>query len=224
MAESSDTPRLFAGDQGLAFDREQAVEHLRAGDAVLAKLIDRVGPFAMQLERTTSVFGALAQAIVYQQLSGKAAATIYGRVCGLFPKSARGPKPEHILTASDGQLRSAGLSRAKLLALRDLAQKTADREIPTLTQVRRMEDAAIVESLTAVRGVGRWTVEMMLMFRLGRQDVLPLDDYGVRKGFALTYKKRDLPTRQQLEKHGERWRPYRTVASWYLWRSLDAPK
>ena len=144
-------------------------------------------------------------------------------MCALFPRAAAGPTPAHILRASDAELRGAGVSQAKLLALRDLAQRAAARQLPTVAEARAMADAALVERLTAVRGVGRWTAEMLLMFRLGRPDVLPADDYGVRKGFALTFRKRQLPTRQALEKYGERWRPYRTVASWYLWRALELP-
>jgi O-6-methylguanine DNA methyltransferase len=221
---------LFEGDVGFAFDPAVAVEHLRASDPALARLIDAVGPFRMQLAGTQSLFGALAQAIVYQQLNGKAAATIFGRVCALFPRAAgaggaadadEGPTPEHILRASDDKLRGAGVSRSKLLSLRDLARRSTDGEIPTLAEVHRMESEAIIERLTAVRGIGRWTVEMLLMFRLGRPDVLPVDDYGIRKGFALTFKKRELPTRKDLEKRGARWSPYRTVASWYLWRAVE---
>jgi 3-methyladenine DNA glycosylase/8-oxoguanine DNA glycosylase len=125
------------------------------------------------------------------------------------------------LRVREEKLRAAGLSRAKTLALRDLAQKAKDGAIPSLAEAQGLDDAAIVERLTEVRGIGRWTAEMMLIFRLGRPDVLPADDYGVRKGFAVAFKKRELPTRPELEKRGERWRPYRTVASWYLWRALE---
>jgi methylated-DNA-[protein]-cysteine S-methyltransferase len=212
---------LFEGGSGFAFDPDVAVEHLRASDRGLARLIDEVGPFRMKLAATQSLFVALAQAIVYQQLNGKAAATIFGRLCALFPRASQGPTPEHILRASDEELRGAGLSRSKLLSLRDLARRSSEGEIPTLTEVHRMDGEDIIERLTVVRGIGRWTVEMLLMFRLGRADVLPVDDYGIRKGFALTFKKRDLPTKHDLEKRGERWRPYRTVASWYLWRAVE---
>jgi len=204
----------------LGFDPDRAIEHLRASDAALARLIDRAGPFGLKLKRTPSIFSALAEAIVYQQLSGKAAATIFERMCALFPRTPQRPTPEQILGASDDALRGAGLSRPKLRSIRDLAQRATRREIPTFTEVRRMDDEAIVEHLTAVHGVGRWTVEMLLIFRLGRPDVLPVDDYGIRKGFAITFKKRDLPTRLELEKRGKRWKPYRTVASWYLWRAV----
>jgi O-6-methylguanine DNA methyltransferase len=206
---------------GLGFDPKAALKYLKKADATLARTIEAVGPFTMQLKQTRSVFGALSEAIVYQQLSGKAAETIFGRVCALFPGARNGPTPAHILGASDAKLRGAGLSRAKTLALRDLAERTHSGAIPSLAKIRRMEDAAIVECLTEVRGIGRWTAEMLLMFRLGRPDVLPVDDFGIRKGFAIIHNKRKLPAPKELAKYGERWKPYRTVASWYLWRATD---
>jgi len=212
---------LFDGRRVIGFDARAAIKHLRAADPKLGRLIDEVGPFALKLKRTASIFGALAEAIVYQQLSGKAAATIYGRVCALFPRAAQGPTAEHILRAKDAQLRGAGLSRAKTLALQDLARRAAAGEIPTLGEIHRLEDDEIVDRLTAVRGIGRWTVEMLLIFRLGRPDVLPIEDYGIRKGFARAFRKRELPAPKDLAQYGERWKPYRTVASWYLWRALD---
>jgi O-6-methylguanine DNA methyltransferase len=215
---------LFDGDGALGFDPAVAVEHVRASDAALARLIDAVGPFRMRLAKTPSLFGALAEAIVYQQLTAKAAATIFARVRALFPRAHEGPTAEQILRVSDERLRAAGLSRSKLLSLRDLAQRAVAGDIPTLAEVHRMEDAAIIERLTGVRGIGRWTVEMLLIFRLGRPDVLPADDYGIRKGFAIAFKKRDLPARKDLERRGARWKPYRTVASWYLWRAVDSAK
>jgi 3-methyladenine DNA glycosylase/8-oxoguanine DNA glycosylase len=213
---------------GLGFDWKTAVAHVRAVDPKLARIIDATGyadaadPPPLELKQTPSLFGALAEAIVYQQLSGKAAATIYGRVCGLFPRAS--PGPEQILRIADDKLRGAGLSGAKVLAIKDLARRAKAGELPTLAEARAMDDETIVERLTTVRGIGRWTAEMLLIFRLGRPDVLPVDDYGVRKGFALAYKKRELPSPQELAKHGERWKPYRTVASWYCWRALDAAK
>jgi len=204
------------------FDSPAAVEHLRVADPVLGRLIDRVGPCRLQVTTTQTLFDALAEAIVYQQLTAKAAATIYGRVRALFPRAAS-PTPRHVLRATDEQLRGAGLSRAKLLALRDLAQRTAAGELPTLDQLHRMDDEAIVERLVPVRGIGRWTVEMLLIFRLGRPDVLPLDDHGIRKGYAAVFRTRQLPSRDALAGRGERWRPHRTVASWYLWRALELP-
>jgi O-6-methylguanine DNA methyltransferase len=212
---------LFEGDGAFGFDPDAALLHLRAADPGLSLVIDAVGPFRMQLKKTPSIFGALAEAIVYQQLTGKAAATIFARLCALFPHAEKGPTAEQILRVSDEKLRAAGLSRSKALSLRDLARRSVAGEIPTLAEVHRMEDEAIIERLTEVRGVGRWTVEMLLIFRLGRPDVLPVDDYGVRKGFAAAFKKRALPAPLDLVKRGARWKPYRTVASWYLWRASE---
>jgi 3-methyladenine DNA glycosylase/8-oxoguanine DNA glycosylase len=206
-------------NEGLGFEPATAVEHLRASDESLARVIDSVGPFRLQLIGASSIFGALAQAIVYQQLNGKAAAAIFARFCALFPGTD--PTAELVLAISEEELRGAGLSRSKLLSLRDLAGKTVSGEIPTLAEIRLMEDDAIIERLTSVRGIGRWTVEMLLIFRLGRPDVLPADDYGIRKGFALAYTQGELPARKDVEAHGVRWKPYRTVASWYLWRLAE---
>ncbi len=206
------------------FDPDCAVRHLRDADGTLARLMDTVGPFRMRLAKTPSVFVALARAIVYQQLNGNAAATIFARVRALFPRAAEGPTPAQILRASDERLLGAGLSRAKLLSVRDLARKVADGTVPSLAELRRMDNEAIIEKLTEVRGIGRWTVEMFLMFRLGRPDVLPVDDYGIRKGFAVAFGKRALASRAALERRGPRWKPYRTVASWYLWRATELAK
>jgi methylated-DNA-[protein]-cysteine S-methyltransferase len=203
-----------------SFDRGVAVAYLRTSDPVLARVIDAIGPFRIAREKRPSVFVALAEAIVYQQLTGKAAATIYGRVCALFPAAEKGPTANQILGASDEELRSAGLSRSKILSLRDLAQKAIDGQIPTPAQIRRMGDEAIIEHLTKIRGIGRWTAEMLLIFQLGRPDVLPVDDYGVRKGFAITYD-RELPSPKELAAFGVRWKPYRSAASWYLWRAVE---
>jgi methylated-DNA-[protein]-cysteine S-methyltransferase len=215
---------LFEGDGSFGFDPEAAVRDLRARDPGLASIIDAIGPFRMRLQRTPSLFVALAEAIVYQQLSGKAAATIFARVRALFPRAHEGPTPAQILRASDERLRGAGLSRSKLLSLRDLAEKATDGTLPTLAEVHAMESEAIIERLTEVRGIGRWTAEMLLMFRLGRPDVLPVDDYGIRKGFAVAFKKRKLPRPKDVAKYGVRWAPYRTVASWYLWRATELGK
>src|SRR5688572_9803157 len=206
---------------GFGFDPVAAVAALRAADPRLAELIDRVGPFRMQLQRTPSIFAALAEAIVFQQLNGKAAATIFARLCALFPHSV-GLTPEGLARTREDRLRSAGLSGSKIASLRDLASKTRAGELPTLADVRSMPDEEIVERLTIVRGIGRWTVEMLLMFRLGRPDVLPLDDFGVRKGFGIVFGDGELAERKQLARHAERWRPYRSVASWYLWRAAEA--
>jgi methylated-DNA-[protein]-cysteine S-methyltransferase len=209
---------------GLGYDPGAATAHLRDSDRALARWIDAVGPFALELKKTPSLFGALAESIVHQQLSGRAAATIYGRLCALCANDRRAPTPERILELSDAKLRSAGLSRAKALALRDLARRAHAGELPSLAAARRMQDDEIVEKLVPVRGVGRWTVEMILIFRLGRPDVLPADDLGIRKGFAVAFGRRQPPTRADIEKRGRRWQPYRTVASWYLWRAAERAK
>jgi O-6-methylguanine DNA methyltransferase len=217
-AQMSGTPALFGGNGVLDFDPNIAVEHLRASDPALARVIDEVGPFHMELRPAPSLFFALAEAIVYQQLNGKAAAAIFARLCALFPRG--GLSAGRLLRASDEKLRGVGLSRSKLLSLRDLAQKAEDGGIPTIAEIQRMPDETIVERLSEVRGIGRWTAEMLLMFRLGRPDVLPVDDYGVRKGFAIAYS-RELPAPKELAAYGDRWKPYRTVASWYLWRVVE---
>jgi 3-methyladenine DNA glycosylase/8-oxoguanine DNA glycosylase len=205
---------------GLCFDPEHACRHLAVSDPHLGALIDQVGPFRMRPEPTQSLFTALLRSIVYQQLSGKAASTILGRVNGLFAPR-RSPTPGEILEIAPERLRAAGLSTAKTAAVRDLAARTLDGTVPSLARIRRMEDEEIIERLTVVRGIGRWTAEMLLIFRLGRPDVLPLSDLGVRKGFGRTFRKRKLPSPATMSRRGERWRPYRSVASWYLWRALE---
>jgi DNA-3-methyladenine glycosylase II len=205
---------------GLTYDPELARRHLIQADPRLADLIARAGEFTLRPEPTMSLFGALLQSIVYQQLTGKAAATILGRVRRTCAPS-RFPTPRDILALPAERLREAGLSTAKTAAVRDLAAKTLDGTVPSLARIRRMEDEEIIEGLTAVRGIGRWTVEMLLIFRLGRPDVLPLTDLGVRKGFARTFRKRKLPDAAVLIRQAESWRPYRSVASWYLWRAVE---
>jgi 3-methyladenine DNA glycosylase/8-oxoguanine DNA glycosylase len=218
------SPRCPMAMVDFDFDPGVAVEHLRASDAALARIINTVGPFRLQLNRTPSIFVALAEAIVYQQLTAKAAATIFARLCAVFPRADEGPTAEQVLGASEEELRGAGLSRSKLLSLRDLARKAIDGEIPSLGEIHGMPDEAIFERLTKVRGIGRWTVEMLLIFWLGRPDVLPADDYGIRKGFALAYGRGEIPASNELETYGVRWQPYRTVASWYLWRAVELAK
>lgn len=214
----------FDGDGVPSYDPDAAVAHLRALDPRLARLIETVGPFRMTQKKTASLFHALAEAIVYQQLHGKAAATIFARVCALFPGGHEGLSPSAILRASDERLRGAGLSANKLLSLKDLAKRAKAGEIPSLAEAHAMDDEAVIERLTAVRGIGRWTVEMLLMFRLGRPDVLPVDDYGVRKGYAVAFRKREMPAPKALAKVGEGWKPYRSVVSWYFWRAADLGK
>lgn len=215
------------------YDSTEAIAQLSAADSKLARLIERAGPFTLRLATSQSPFEALVESIIYQQLHGKAAATIHQRmlesfheVCGIGVH----PSAEHLLDCPNEQLRSAGLSKNKMLALRDLAAKTVDGTVPTLARIRRMSDEDIIEHLTQVRGIGRWTVEMFLMFRLGRPDVLPVSDYGVRKGFALTFlglkptakvTPADLPSPEVMRKRARRWKPWRSVASWYMWRACD---
>ncbi len=202
-------------------DLPGAVHALRSADPSLDRVIAAVGPCTLA-PAPCHPYRALFEAIVHQQLSGAAAGTILRRVRATFPPR-RFPRPADVLATPQPRLRAAGLSRQKIAAIRDLAARTLDGTVPRLERLRRMEDQEIVERLTAVRGVGRWTVEMLLMFRLGRPDILPIDDLGIRKGFARAFGRRTLPTPAQLLRHGERWRPHRTIASWYLWRVLDAP-
>jgi DNA-3-methyladenine glycosylase II len=204
-------------------NHEQAHGHLSATDPRLAALIARSRRYEIKPGVSIRPFDALAESIAYQQLSGKAAATIFGRVRALYPKR-KWLDPKKLLATPDEKLRAAGLSRAKTAALKDLAAKTIDGTVPSGRALIPMSDDEIIARLTTVRGIGRWTVEMLLLFDLGRPDVWPVDDYGVRKGFAKTFGKRKLPTPKQLMKFGEKWRPYRSVAAWYFWRALDAAK
>ena len=186
----------------------------------MADLIARSRRYNITPAVSIRPFDALAESIAYQQLSGKAAATIFGRVRALYPKR-KWLDPKQLLATPDETLRAAGLSRAKIAALKDLAAKTIDGTVPPGRALLRMTDDEIITRLTTVRGIGRWTVEMLLLFDLGRPDVWPVDDYGVRKGFAKTFGRRKLPTPKQLMKFGEKWRPFRSVAAWYFWRALD---
>ena len=188
----------------------------------MADLIRRSRRYEITPAVTLRPFDALAESIAYQQLNGKAAATIWGRVRALYPKT-KWLDPAKVLATPDEKLRAAGLSRSKTAAIKDLAAKTLDGTVPSGRALARMSDDEIVARLTQVRGIGRWTVEMLLLFDLGRPDIWPVADYGVQKGFAKTFRKRKLPTPKQLMKHGEKWRPYRSVAAWYFWRALDQP-
>jgi DNA-3-methyladenine glycosylase II len=203
-------------------DHKQAHKHISTTDPRVAALIARSIRYNIAPAKSIRPFDSLAESIAYQQLSGKAAATIWGRVRALFPGKRLDPKL--VLKTPDETLRAAGLSRSKIAALKDLAAKTLDGTVPSSRALARMSDEEIIERLVAVRGIGRWTAEMLLLFDLGRPDVWPVDDYGVRKGFAKTFGRRKLPTPKQLRKIGEKWRPYRSFAAWYFWRALDAPK
>jgi 3-methyladenine DNA glycosylase/8-oxoguanine DNA glycosylase len=199
---------------------EEAIKHLTKADKVLGRLIKKVGPCQWKPDRRTSPFQSLVHAVAHQQLNGTAAKTILGRVKALYPGHPF-PTPEDLLATPDEKLRAAGLSRAKVASIKDIAAKTLEGIVPASRAIARMDDDAIIAQLTAIRGVGPWTVEMLLMFKLGRTDVLPATDFGVRKGFALIYRLKDLPAPKDLLAHGERWRPYRSFAAWYLWRALD---
>lgn len=197
-------------------------QELAALDPTLATLIARVGSFTVRPSKVVRPFDSLAESIAYQQLSGKAAATIFGRVRALYPRR-KWFSPQLVLATADEKFRGAGLSRSKTAAIKDLATKTIEGVVPTFAALRQMEDEEIIARLTAVRGIGRWTVEMLLLFDLGRLDVWPVDDYGVRKGYAKTFRKRKVPKPKELLALGEKWRPYRSVAAWYFWRALELP-
>ena len=213
---------LFDGDVHLPFSASDALAHVSGADRRLARVIERVGPFRLKLQLAHSPFDALPESILHQQITGKAAAAIGARLCATFGKS-RYPSPEDVAGAETEKLRSAGLSLSKALAVKDLAAKVLDGTVPTFETMKDLDDDALVERLTAVRGIGRWTVEMLLMFRLGRPDVLPSTDYGIRKGVAQVFRTKELPTPGEVLRRGERWRPFRTLASWYLWRALELP-
>jgi len=197
---------------------------LSAVDKRLSKVIQGVGSLKIDLEPNETIFESLAISIIYQQLHGKAAAAITNRVKTHFSKEDRFPTPDELLSSPLPTLRSLGLSESKARALKDLAQKTKDQAIPDRAAAEAMSDEALIETFTTVKGIGPWTAQMLLIFTLGRTDVLPIADYGVRKGFALLYGKKKLPTPRELEAHGEIWKPYRSAASWYLWRVTELPK
>jgi DNA-3-methyladenine glycosylase II len=209
-------PSLFAG-RGPRVSAAAATRALSRADPILGKTIAQVGPFQMAGDDVRHPVATLARAIVGQQLSGKVAMVIYGRLEKLLKKVTA----ENLLSAEVEALRQVGLSYAKVAAVKDLAAKAQEGVVPTAARLHRLSDQEIIDRLTQVRGIGRWTVEMLLMFRLGRPDVLPVDDLGIRKGFQKIYRKREAPKPKALLAFGERWRPYRTVASWYLWRSLE---
>jgi DNA-3-methyladenine glycosylase II len=197
-----------------------AERHLSKADRMLARIIREVGPCTIRPRRNCAPYQSLVQAVAHQQLNGTAAQTILKRFIALFP-GQKFPSPEAIVAAPDEHLRSAGLSRAKTAAIKDIAHKTTTGQVPTRREAARLSDEELVARLTEIRGVGPWTVEMFLIFTLGRRDVLPVGDYGVRCGFAKAYGWKELPTAKELLAEGERWRPYRSIASWYMWRVLE---
>jgi DNA-3-methyladenine glycosylase II len=245
-----------AAKSTLLYDSAEAIAHLRAVDPKLGALIDRtetIGGFTLTPRHTRSPFHSLFQAILYQQLHGKAAATIHRRVRLIYSSAEirkaieagadhtqfadllDDPHPQQLLDTPDDLLRAAGVSFNKIKAMRDLSARTLDGTVPTPAAIRKLADAEIIERLTAVRGIGSWTVEMLLIFTLGRPDVFHVTDYGVRKGYALTFQRvprgrsskpraltaAELPKPEVMLRRAKRWSPYRSVAAWYMWRACD---
>jgi DNA-3-methyladenine glycosylase II len=204
----------------LLFDLAAATNHLAERDECLKRLIAETTPFQIDVADAQSPYEVLLESIAYQSISGKAAATIFGRVKALSA-TGRAPTPEEMLKLRKPALRKAGLSGAKVLAMKDLAQKTIEGIVPSFEEAQKLSDEELVKRLVSVRGIGAWTVEMFLIFRLGRPDVLPIHDLGVKKGWSVTYGKKHMPKPKELLAFGERWRPYRTVASWYMWRAFE---
>ena len=200
-----------------------AHRHLSKRDPVLRRLIREHGKCALAPEKRRSPFQSLVQAVAHQQLNGTAANTILTRFKKLFP-GRKFPRPEDLAKVTDAQIRACGFSFAKIKSIRDIAEKTLSGVVPSSRQIVKLSDDEIIARLTEVRGVGRWTVEMLLIFQLGRPDVLPADDFGVRTGFRVAYKKRDMPKPKELLAFGEKWKPHRTTAAWYLWCAADAAK
>ncbi|XGV96899.1 MAG: DNA-3-methyladenine glycosylase [Leptolyngbya sp. BL-A-14] len=197
-----------------------AIATLKQADPILAALIEQVGACTLNLGRQKGdLLYCLCESILYQQLSGKAAAAIHRRFLALYPDQ-ESPSAADLLNTPDEDLRGAGISRPKIVYLKDLAQKTLDG-LPSMAELETMDDEAIVQTLLPIKGVGRWTVQMLLIFRLHRWDVLPVDDLGIRSGIRRTYGLAELPDKKTVERIGKPWQPYRTIASWYLWRSLD---
>jgi len=203
-----------------AANKRKAIAHLKKVDPVMARLIDAIGTCKLTLRDQGSHFDAIARSIVFQQLSGKAASTIHGRLEGLY--GGRSPLPAELTVTSDEHLRGVGLSRGKSAYLKDLAARVVSGELPVET-LHELSDDEVISALTRVKGIGRWTAQMFLMFRLGRPDVLPDLDLGIQKGIQRAYRLRKLPSPDRVKKIGAKWAPYRTIASWYLWRLLDVP-
>ncbi|MGA2657900.1 MAG: DNA-3-methyladenine glycosylase [Verrucomicrobiota bacterium] len=189
-------------------------------DPILGELIAKVGPCTLEPDHARSPFQALVQAVAHQQLHAKAANTILSRFVGLFPHG-RFPSAQEVVDVDIAKLTGVGFSRAKAGYVKEIASMTLEGVVPGAGQIKRMSDDEIIKRLTRIKGVGRWTVEMLLIFSLGRPDVLPVDDFGIRTGFGIAYRKRKLPEPKAILRHGERWKPYRSIASWYLWRAVD---
>jgi DNA-3-methyladenine glycosylase II len=204
----------------LAFELSDALRHLSERDEILRSLIAETAPFQIDVADAQSPYEVLLESIAYQSISGKAAATIFGRIKALGA-NGRPPSPQQMLKIPAPKLRKAGLSGAKVLAMKDLAKKALSGIVPTYDEALNLSDDELVQRLVSVRGIGAWTVEMFLIFRLGRPDVLPIHDLGVKKGWSVAYGKKHMPKPKELLEFGERWRPYRTVASWYMWRAFE---
>lgn len=200
-----------------------ATAHIRSTCPRFAALIKRVGRCRLESNQFEEPYHALVSAIAYQQLHGNAARAILGRFMALHPGSAF-PTPQQVLSIDDATMRTCGFSASKTAAIRDIAAKTAEGVVPSRRAAARMSDAELIERLTAIRGVGRWTVEMLLIFTLGRKDVLPVDDFGVREGYRRLYELEEQPKPREMAVLGEIWSPYRSVAAWYLWRAADEGK
>lgn len=202
---------------------ELALTHLGRVDPVLRRVIREIGPCSLEPQPRRAPFESLVRAVAHQQLHGKAAETILGRFLAHFP-DRKFPRPADLAALSDEAIRAAGFSGAKLRAIRDIAEKAQAGVVPTAGRIAKLSDDEIIARLTECRGVGRWTVEMLLIFQLGRPDVLPADDFGVREGYKHAYKLPAQPKPKDLLAYGERWAPHRTTAAWYLWRVADRAK
>jgi len=198
-----------------------ALKHLADADPIMRRLIAEIGECLLKPETRRHPFHSLVRSVAHQQLHGKAAETILGRFKKLFP-GRRFPRAQDLASVTDEQLRACGFSFAKIRAIRDIAEKTLSGVVPASRHFAKLSDDEIVARLTEVRGVGRWTVEMLLIFQLGRPDVLPVDDFGVRSGYSTAYKLKKMATAKELRAFGELWKPHRTTAAWYLWRAADA--
>lgn len=201
---------------------QQAEAQLAVADPLMRRLIKQHGPCALEPQTKRQPYESLVRAIAHQQLHAKAAEAILGRLIAALP--GKFPKPDDLLNVSETKIRACGFSQSKIAALRDIALQTQNGVVPTRAQIAKLSDEEIVERLTQIRGVGRWTVEMLLIFQLGRPDILPVDDFGVRNGFRVAKKLPEMPKPKELLAYGARWQPFRTVASWYLWRAADAAK
>lgn len=202
---------------------DEAEDWLSKNCRVMRRLIKAHGPCALAPEMTRSPYEALVHAVAHQQLHANAAQAILKRFRALYPR-ARFPIPDQLLDTDVALLRASGFSLGKIAAIRDIAEKTRSGVVPTRARALRLSDEELIERIVEVRGVGRWTVEMLLIFTLGRGDVFPADDYGVRAGFRAAMKQGEMPHPRVLREHAQRWKPHRTVAAWYLWRAADAAK